>query len=112
MGKVLKARIVGSNKLVKVNQFDKVHFEDKKTGVIYHEKDLNFLPPTHMVQFGFHIWRFGFYLFAREYWRHKLWYIVPGVAVSSVNGYDRYVDAEVKILFIGLGIRFIWVKKK
>lgn len=112
MGKALKARLVESGKLVKVYPFANCHFEDRKTGFIYEKNDLKFLPPTHMVQFGFNIWRVGFYLFAREYWRHKLWYIVPGVAVSSVNGYDRYIDAEVKFLFIGIGIRFIWVKKK
>jgi len=35
-----------------------------------------------------------------------------GVSVDAVNGYDRYVDIEAKILFVGIGIRFIWIKRK
>jgi hypothetical protein len=60
----------------------------------------------------FHIWRFGLYLFAREYLKYNQYFIVPGVSVDAVNGYDRYVDIEAKILFVGIGIRFIWIKRK
>ena len=39
------------------------------------------------------------------------WFVVPGVSVDAVNGY-RPLDIEAKILFVGIGIRFIWIKRK
>lgn len=66
----------------------------------------------HEVRFGLHIWRIGLYLFAREYLKYNQYFIVPGVSVDAVNGYDRYLDIEAKILFVGFGIRFIWIKRK
>lgn len=66
----------------------------------------------HTAQIGGHVGRVGVYLYAREYWKYKSWFIVPGVSVDAVNGYDCYVDIEAKILFVGIGIRFIWIKRK
>lgn len=52
----------------------------------------------HTVQTGIHVGRVGVYVYAREYWQY--------------HSYDRYVDIEAKILFVGIGIRFIWIKRK
>ena len=59
----------------------------KQIGIIPNNGDV------HTAQIGVHIGRVG-------------------VSVDAVNGYDRYVDIEAKILFVGIGIRFIWIKRK
>lgn len=64
----------------------------------------------HTVQTGIHVGRVGVYVYAREYWKYKSWQF--GLSIDAVNGYDRYVDIEAKILFVGIGIRFIWIKRK
>jgi hypothetical protein len=78
----------------------------KQVGIIRNNGDV------HTAQIGFHIGRVGVSVYVREYWKYKSWFIIPGVSVDAVNGYDRYVDIEAKILFIGIGIRFIWIKRK
>lgn len=88
-------------------------YEDIKTGKRYMFDEIKYLGERrHMVQIGFHIWRFGLFLYGREYLKYNSWFIVPGVTVDAVNGYDRYLDVELKALFIGVGIRFIWIKRK
>lgn len=67
---------------------------------------------VHTAQIGFHAGRVGVSVYVREYWKYKSWFIIPGVSVDAVNGSDRYVDIEAKILFVGIGIRFIWIKRK
>lgn len=64
----------------------------------------------HTAQIGFHVGRVGVYGYAREYIRYHSWQF--GVSFDAVNGYDRYLDAEIKIACFGLGIRFIWIKRK
>lgn len=64
----------------------------------------------HTAQIGAHVGRVGVYLYAREYWKYKSWQF--GLSIDAVNGYDRYVDVELKILCFGVGIRFIWIKRK
>lgn len=64
----------------------------------------------HTAQIGAHVRRVGVYLYAREYWKYKSWQF--GVSFDAVNGYNRYVDVELKILCFGVGIRFIWIKRK
>lgn len=64
----------------------------------------------HTVQTGIHVGRVGVYVYAREYWQCHSWQF--GVSIDAINGYDRYVDIEAKILFVGIGIRFIWIKRK
>lgn len=61
----------------------------------------------HTVQTGIHVGRVGVYVYAREYHSWQF-----GVSIDAINGYDRYVDIEAKILFVGIGIRFIWIKRK
>lgn len=63
----------------------------------------------HTVQTGIHVGRVGVYVYAREYWQYHSWQF--GVSIDAVND-DRYVDIEAKILFFGIGIRFIWIKRK
>nr|DAD92991.1 MAG TPA: hypothetical protein [Siphoviridae sp. ctrok7] len=65
---------------------------------------------NHTAQIGGHVGRVGVYLYAREYWKYKSFQF--GLSIDAVNGYDRYVDIEAKILFVGIGIRFIWIKRK
>lgn len=64
----------------------------------------------HTVQTGIYVGRVGVYVYAREYWLYHSWQF--GVSIDAINGYDRYVDIEAKILFVGIGIRFIWIKRK
>ena len=64
----------------------------------------------HTVQTGIHVGRVGVYVYAREYLQYHSWQF--GVSIDAINGYDRYVDIEAKILFVGIGIRFIWIKRK
>lgn len=64
----------------------------------------------HTVQTGIHVGRVGVYVYAREYWQYHSWQF--GVSIDAINGYDRNVDIEAKILFVGIGIRFIWIKRK
>lgn len=64
----------------------------------------------HTVQTGIHVGRVGVYVYAREYWQYHSWQF--GVSIDAINGYYRYVDIEAKILFVGIGIRFIWIKRK
>lgn len=74
----------------------------KQVGIIRNNGDV------HTAQIGFHIGRVGVSVYVREYWKYKSWFIIPGVSVDAVNG---YVDIEAKILFVGIGIRFIWIKR-
>lgn len=78
----------------------------KQIGIIPNNCDV------HTAQIGVHIGRVGVSVYVRDYWKYKSWFIVPGVSVDAVNGYDRYVDIEVKVLFVGIGIRFICIKRK
>lgn len=64
---------------------------------------------NHTSKIGAHVGRVGVYLYAR-YWKYKSWHF--GISIDAVNGYDRYVDIEGKILFVGIGIQFIWIKRK
>jgi hypothetical protein len=88
-------------------------YKDIKTGQRYMFDEIEYLGERrHMVQIRFHIWRFGLCLYCREYLKYNSWFIFPGVTVDAVNGYDRYLDVELKALFVGVGIRFIWIKRK
>jgi len=111
-GKKEKAIVVATGEKVKVTLLAYGVYQNVKTGDHYYIDEIKVIPRRHMWQIGFTIWRVGFFIFAREYFKYNIWYLIPGIPVSAVNGYDRYVDAEIKFLCFGLGIRFIWVKKK
>lgn len=76
----------------------------KQIGIIPNNGDV------HTAQIGVHIGWVGVCVYVREYWKYKSWFVVPGVSVDAVNG--CYVDIEAKILFVSIGIRFIWIKRK
>lgn len=104
-------KVIATGKVIKAVNVAHGTYEDIKTGQRYMFDKIKHLGERrHMVQIGFHIWRIGLYLFAREYMKYNQYYIIPGVSVDAVT--DRYVDVELKILCFGVGIRFIWIKRK
>lgn len=64
----------------------------------------------HTVGIGIHVGRVGVYIYAHEYWQYHSWQF--GVSVDAINGYDRYLDLELKVFCFGIGIRFIWIKRE
>lgn len=60
-----------------------------------------------MKRCGFHIGRFGLFLFVENYSRYNQIY-TPALVFEFVGGSSRYFDVELKILCIGFGIRFYW----
>lgn len=64
------------------------------------------------IQLGAKIWRFGMFIFAREYFQYNSWYIIPGVSIDILKGIDLCIDVECKFLCVGVGVRFIIVKQK
>ena len=80
--------------------------KESKIGVIPNNSD------KHTAQIGLYLMRLGLVIYAREYWKYKSWFVFPGVTIDAINGYDAYLDVELKVLFLGFGIRFIWRKKK
>lgn len=73
-------------------------------GIIHDSKDV------HTAQIGLHVGRAGICLYTREYWKYRSFQF--GVSIEAVNGHDRYLDIELKLFCFGVGIRFIWIKKK
>lgn len=106
-------RVIATGKKIKAVKIGYGEFEDIKTGQRYMNCEVKYLGYRRQIrQFGFHIWRFGLFLYGREYMKYNSWFIVPGVTVDVVNGIDFYVDFELKALFVGVGIRFVWIKRK
>ena len=106
-------KVIATGQKIKAVNVAHGTYKDIKTGQRYMFDEIEYLGERrHMVQIGFHIWRFGLYLYCREYLKYNSWFIFPGVTVDAVNGYDRYLDVELKALFVGVGIRFIWIKRK
>ena len=106
-------KVIATGQKIKAVNVAHGTYKDIKTGQRYMCEEIEYLGERrHMVQIGFHIWRFGLYLYCREYLKYNSWFIFPGVTVDAVNGYDRYLDVELKALFVGVGIRFIWIKRK
>lgn len=64
----------------------------------------------HTVGTGIHVGRVGVYVYAHEYWQYHSWQF--GVSVDAVNGYDHYLDLELKVFCFGIGVRFIWIKRE
>lgn len=110
MKKLKKAIVKSTGEKIKVSQQTGFYW-DGKNGRMYRDNDLEILERKHDFQLGFHIWRIGFYFFGREYLKYNSWFIFPGISIDWVNGYDCYLDIEVKLLCVGFGVRFIWIKK-
>lgn len=64
-----------------------------------------------MKRLGFNISRFGIYFFIRSFLKYNSLFLFPGISIDFINGFDIYIDIEVKFLFFGIGIRFIFLKK-
>ena len=63
----------------------------------------------HDVQIGLHLWRIGLFIFMREYFKYKSWFILPGVSIDFIKGYDRCISIEIKFLCFGVGVNLIWI---
>jgi len=78
--------------------------EDKR-GFIPNNSD------KHSAQWGFYIGRFAVIFYAREYCKYRSYFLIPGVSIDFISGFDYCLDLEIKILFFGLGFRFCIGKK-
>jgi predicted RND superfamily exporter protein len=61
-------------------------------------------------QIGLFVLKLGLFIVFRQYIKYNIWYLIPGVSVNWVNGYDYYFDIEIKFLFIGVAFRVVWRK--
>lgn len=75
----------------------------------YEKEDLRPIPEKHAVYFGIHIFRFGIFLFGREYIKYHSYQF--GCGIDFINSGDAYLDIEARIACFGAGIRFVWRKK-
>lgn len=105
---IKKARTT-SGVVIKVEEIGGGIYRDVQTGTEYCQHELHIIPPRHDVQLRCHIGRLGFALYAREYIKYHSWQF--GLTIDAVNGYDRYVDVELRAFCFGIGIRFIWIKR-
>lgn len=64
----------------------------------------------HTVQTGIHVGRVGVYVYAREYWQYNSWQF--GVSIDAINGYDRYLDFELKAFCFGLAYGLYGLKER
>lgn len=87
--------------------------KDVKTGELHLAKNLKPVPERpSMLSTIIHCGRIGLSLYIREYWKYKAFFLYPALSAEFVNGYDRFVDFEIKFLCFGIGVRFIWIKKR
>lgn len=66
----------------------------------------------HTAQCGIRFGRLAVIVYAREYVRYLSWFLTPCLSMDAVKGVDRYLDFEIKFLCVGIGLRFIWIKKR
>lgn len=65
-----------------------------------------------MKRIGFHFWRIGIFLFFKDWICCKDLILIPTLGLYVKNGYDIYADLEIKFISFGIGIRFIWIRKR
>lgn len=64
-----------------------------------------------MWRIGGSIMKLGAYLYLINYSGNNVWMIFPGLSVSWGNGESfRFIDIEVKLLCLGMGLRFNYQK--
>lgn len=64
----------------------------------------------HAGYFGAYFGRLGLFLFGREYIKyHSLQF---GLAIDHIKHDDMYLDIELRIAIVGIGIRFTWLSKR
>ena len=83
-------------------------YTDVKTGEQDADFELREIPEKHAVYGGFHIGRFGLFLFGREYIKYHSYQF--GVGIDFINSGDMYLDIEARVACFGIGIRFVWIK--
>lgn len=82
---------------------------DSKTGDIFEQSQVEQVGDAHAAYIGFHIGRVGVFLFAREYVKyHTLQF---GLAIDAVKYDDAYLDIELRIAVVGIGVRFVLREK-
>lgn len=81
---------------------------DVKTGEQYDGFEVVEIPEKHAVYFGLNIFRFGIFLFAREYIKYHSYQF--GCGVDFINSGDAYLDIELRVACFGIGVRFVWQK--
>lgn len=59
-------------------------------------------------QIGLFVLKLGLFVVLRQYLKYNIWYLIPGVSVNWVKGYDYYLDLEIKFLFVGVAFRVVW----
>lgn len=85
-------------------------FTDVKTGEQYDVHELREIPEKHAAYFGIHVFRFGIFLFAREYVKYHSYQF--GCGIDFINSGDAYLDVEMRVACFGIGVRFVWMKKQ
>lgn len=74
----------------------------------YEQEELRQIPEKHAAYFGIHIFRFGIFLFAREYIKYHSYQF--GCGIDFINSGDAYLDIELRVACFGIGVRFVWQK--
>jgi len=105
--RVIDNSLPNYGKKIKVKEFGK-EFIDVKTNVVYLRSQLKEIPKRHAVYMGIHIGHYGLFLFGREYMKYKT--IQFGIGIDYICETDKMLDIELKILFFGIGIRFIKIR--
>ena len=108
--KVIDPKCDTFGKTIKVVADDALVYTDVKTGKTYDIGQLRRIPEKHAIYFGLSGSRFGVFLFGREYLKYKSYQFGVGLDLIDSGG-DRYVDVEVRLAFVGFGVRFAWIQK-
>lgn len=117
MAKANKYRIIDDahpkyGKKIKAIPNDRLQYIDIKTGDIYEMEQLEYLPDYHAGYIGIHGKRFGVFLFGREYWQYHSFQFGLSIDAITPKDNDKYLDIEIRLFFIGFGIRFVAIKQK
>lgn len=114
MEKVRKYKVINPKsphfgKTIKAIPNGQYWYIDVKTGCQYEECELREIPEKHAAYFGIHIFRFGIFLFVREYIKYHSYQF--GCGVDYIDGTDRYIDFEIRVLCFGVGLRLTILKR-
>lgn len=96
-------------KIVKCTPNDNLEYVDVETGEVYTLEQVTVMPEKHAVYWGFILWRFGMYFFAREYMKYHSYQL--GLSADWIKHDDAYLDLEIRVACFGAGIRFMWLSK-
>lgn len=107
-----KAILLASGVKVKVIENDNGLYRDVKTNHLYFSTELKIKEPKTTIMIGKIISKIGIFFFARQYIKYKSLILTPCMSIDYVNGYDRYIDIEIKFLVFGVGMRVIKIISK